>query len=68
MKVTYSKIADAAYIYLDGEIDTGGVVKTIPVEKTGVILDFDKKGRLIGIELLSGKLLPRRLMAMAVEP
>jgi uncharacterized protein YuzE len=67
VKVTYSKLVDAAYIYLDGEIDTGGVAKTTRVGRD-ILLDFDKAGRLIGIELLSGKLLPKRLLESAVEP
>lgn len=48
--------ADAAYIYLKGKIRAGGVARTI---KAGPVinLDLDKFGRLVGVELLSLKLL-----------
>ncbi len=52
MKITYDKEADAAYVYLDKEIKEGQVKKS--VEKTeDIILDFDKKGRLLGVEILN---------------
>ncbi|MFH1178673.1 MAG: DUF2283 domain-containing protein [bacterium] len=47
MKITYDKIADAAYMTLR----KGKVAKT--VEMSGdVIVDLDKKGHLLGIEML----------------
>lgn len=55
MRITYSKNADAAYIYLT-DIKKGGVAKTHPCEVPGIkgeiMLDFDKDGRLVGIEIL----------------
>ncbi|MHB0915648.1 MAG: DUF2283 domain-containing protein [Thermoleophilia bacterium] len=63
MWITYDQDADAAYIYLR-EIEAGGSVKTYPcdpLEVDGMInLDFDKEGRLVGIEVLgaSNKLPP----------
>lgn len=67
MRVTYDAIVDAAYIYVDKEIEAGGVAKTYPcdpLEVNGQIhLDFDHGGRLIGIEVLeASRLLPVYLM------
>lgn len=56
MKISYDKSVDAAYIYLTDETEAGGVAKTYccdPLEVNGQIhLDFDREGRLIGIEVL----------------
>jgi uncharacterized protein YuzE len=55
MKITYDREANAAYIYLV-PIANGGVAQTYPcdpVEVNGMInLDFDREGRLLGIEVL----------------
>lgn len=63
MRITYDKSVDAAYIYLMDGIEAGGVAHTYccdPTEVNGQIhLDFDKRGRLVGIEVLTAsKLLP----------
>lgn len=63
MKTTYSKNADAVYIYLT-DILPGSVDKTYPcdpIEVNGEInLDFDKDGKLIGIEVMDAiKKLPK---------
>lgn len=50
-KVTYDSQVDAAYIYLT-TISPGQVVKTIEAT-TNVMLDFDKNGHLVGIEVLN---------------
>lgn len=47
MKISYDKIADAMYIYLR----KGKVAKTIKVKK-GFLVDVDKKGGVLGIEML----------------
>jgi uncharacterized protein YuzE len=47
MKITYDKIADAMYIYLR----KGKVTKTIKV-KNNLLIDLDKKGGVLGIEML----------------
>jgi uncharacterized protein YuzE len=44
--------SNAAYIYLTGVIPPGGVHDTIE-GAPGINLDFDREGRLLGIELLS---------------
>ena len=47
MKIQYDKVADAMYIYLK----EGKIHQTIPVSNY-VIVDVDKEGKTIGIELL----------------
>lgn len=55
MRITYDPEVDAAYIYLI-PIAPGGVAKTYPCDPeavNGMInLDFDREGRLLGIEVL----------------
>ena len=47
MKIEYSKTADAIYVYFKEEL----VAKSKEVED-GIVIDFDEKGQLIGIEVL----------------
>jgi len=47
MKIQYDKLADAMYIYLR----KGKVAKTIKLNNR-VFVDVDKKGNVIGIEML----------------
>jgi len=47
MKITYDKIANAAYMTLR----KGRVTKTVEMS-SDVIADFDKKGNVLGIEIL----------------
>ena len=51
MKITYDKEADAAYIYLEFPVKDGAAKKTVKFNDN-IILDFDKKGKLLGIEIL----------------
>ena len=56
MKISYDKIADAMYIYLR----KGKVAKTIKV-KSGFLVDVDKKGGVLGIEMLNvSRQIPKR--------
>ena len=56
MKITYDKIANAAYMTLR----KGKVAKTLEMSDS-VIIDLDKKGNLLGIELLdASNQLPRQ--------
>lgn len=48
MKISYDKVADAAYMVLR----KGKVAKTVEMNGN-VIVDLDKKGNLLGIEMLS---------------
>ncbi len=52
MKFEYDKEADAAYIYLEDSIAKGEAEKTIELNDN-IIVDFDKNGKLLGIEILS---------------
>ena len=47
MKIEYSKEEDAIYVYFQEEF----VAKSKEIED-GVVIDFDEKGQLIGIEVL----------------
>lgn len=47
MKIQYDKIADAIYIYLK----EGKIFKTIKM-KDRLIVDTDKEGKIIGLEIL----------------
>ena len=57
MKVTYDQALDAAYIYIGSEWRP--VALTCPVDRTKagayIHLDFDKAGRLVGIEALEAR-------------
>jgi uncharacterized protein YuzE len=67
MKVSYDKESDALYFSLD---ETAEISDTEEV-KPGVILDLDKKGNFLGVEILnvskitSAKSLKRTLVEMA---
>ncbi|MBU2458922.1 MAG: DUF2283 domain-containing protein [Nanoarchaeota archaeon] len=52
MKIEYDKEADAGYIYLVDEIKEGEAAKTIELDPN-IILDFEKNGKLLGIEVLN---------------
>ena len=52
MKLEYDKKVDAGYIYLVDEIKEGESVKTIELD-SNIILDFNKDGKLLGIEILN---------------
>jgi uncharacterized protein YuzE len=67
MRITYDRETDAAYIYLVPIAD-GGVARTYPCDPSevdGMInLDFDREGRLIGIEVLdASRKLPQAVLA-----
>src|SRR5688572_30811903 len=72
MRVTFDRRANAAYIYLaPTEEDSPGVVARTETVSAAYIkgmvnLDFDKHGRLFGIEVLGAtRLLPQQLLAGA---
>ena len=52
MKFEYDKEVDAAYIYLKFPIKDGEVKKTIELNEN-IIIDFDNKGKLVGVEILN---------------
>ncbi|WP_083973848.1 DUF2283 domain-containing protein [Herbidospora daliensis] len=70
LRVTYDRLADAAYIYISDRILPGEVVQAYTCDPSAVagmiILDFDKSGKLIGIEVLGAtSKLPRRILDSA---
>jgi uncharacterized protein YuzE len=68
VQFTYDDEADAAYIYLNGPIPRGGASRTLEVKGNhDVYLDFDKEGRLLGVEIIDWKHLPR-VIAAKVKP
>lgn len=65
MKFEYDKDADATYIYLEDSIADGEVNKTIELNDN-IILDFDKNGKLLGVEILNAsKLLNKKSLLEA---
>jgi len=52
MKFEYDKEADAGYIYIEYPIKEGEAKKTIELNEN-IILDFDDKGKLLGVEILN---------------
>jgi len=52
MRFEYDKEVDAAYIYLEDHIKEGESKKTIELNEN-IILDFDDKSKLLGIEILN---------------
>ncbi|MBI2507729.1 DUF2283 domain-containing protein [Candidatus Woesearchaeota archaeon] len=52
MKLEYDKEVDAAYIYIKYPIKEREAEKTIELNED-LIVDFDKNGKLIGIEVLN---------------
>ncbi len=52
MKIEYDKEVDAAYLYLEYPIKDGDAKKTITV-KEDINVDFDNKGKLLGVEVLN---------------
>ena len=65
-EVTHDEEADAAYVYLT-DIDAGGVARSVPVENTPFVLDFDSDGTLLGIEALDPDAIPDELLEQATE-
>jgi len=51
MKFEYDKDVDAAYIYLEYPIKKGQVKDTIELDED-IVVDFDKNGKLLGMEIL----------------
>lgn len=54
MKITYDEDVKTAYIYLVDHIRPGEAYHTIECGK-GILLDFNKNWKLLGIEILNAK-------------
>lgn len=67
MKFKYDKEVDAGYIYVKYPIKKGEAKKTIHFNEN-IILDFDKKGKLLGIEILNArKVVGRKVIAKSTK-
>ena len=65
MKFEYDRDVDAAYIYLQHPIKDGEVKNT--VELDNINLDYDKDGKLVGIEILNAsRLISRKILSGAL--
>lgn len=64
---TVTNADGCTYIYLAGPIPPGGAAKQL-VANGNIILDFDKDGRLLGIEVLTDKEVHPNTLAVAVPP
>jgi len=65
MKFEYDKDVDAAYIYLEYPLAEGQAKKTIQLNDN-IILDFDAKNKLLGVEILSAsKVLKKEVLLEA---
>ena len=68
MPITYDPSASAAYIYIVDRTDAGEAVDT-RVTEDGLVLDFDKQGYLLGIEVLAAeRVLRPETLAAARHP
>ena len=67
MKITYDKEVDAAYVYLSESIRDGESERTIQLNDN-IILDFDKNGKLLGVEILdASKILSKEVIVKAQQ-
>ena len=67
MKFEYDKEVDAAYIYIEHPIKSGEVKKTIELNEN-IIIDFDKKGKLLGMGILNAsKVMNRKVLVETVR-
>ena len=63
VKLEYDKEADAAYVYLKYPLEEGECSTTKKLSED-LIVDFDKSGKLVGIEILNAsKVLNKKILA-----
>ena len=67
MKFEYDKEVDAGYIYLEYPIKDSGVKKTIELNDN-IILDFDEKGKLLGVEILNASKILNKNALLEAQP
>ena len=68
MEIEYDKEADAAYIYVEYPIKKGEAKKTIELNEN-IIIDFDAKGKLLGMEILNASsILNKKVLLKAPAP
>ena len=65
LQLEYNKSADAAYLYLKYPVKGGEAKSTVQL-KPHITLDFDKKGKLLGVEILdASKVLNKTMLSEA---
>lgn len=65
MKFEYDKEVDAAYIYLKYPIKDGEAKRTIELNDS-IIVDFDDKGKILGVEILgASKVMNKKVLVEA---
>jgi len=68
MRLEYNKDIDAAYLYIEYPIKNGMAKKTIGLNDN-IILDFDEKDKLLGVEILdASKVLNKKVLIEALGP
>lgn len=67
MKFEYDKEVDAGYIYLEHPIKGGGIKKTIELNDN-IILDFDEKRKLLGVEILNASKVLNKKTIFEAQP
>ena len=67
MKLEYDKEADAAYIYLEYPIKKGQAKNTIELNEN-IMLDFDSKGKLLGVEILNASKVLNKKTLVEAQP
>lgn len=69
MRVTFDREANMAYIYLVDRPDAGQAIRQVAVSEPGaprIVLDLDREGTLIGIEVFDAReTLPAELLDQA---
>ncbi|MBI4149342.1 DUF2283 domain-containing protein [Candidatus Woesearchaeota archaeon] len=66
MKFEYDKEADAAYIYIEYPIKDKQVKNTIELNDN-IVLDFDSKGKLLGVEILDASKIVKKDALLKAE-
>lgn len=67
MKFEYDKGADAAYIYFEYPIKAGQAKNSVELNEN-IILDFDNKGKLLGVEILDASKILKKKSLMQAQP
>jgi len=67
MKLEYDKEVDAAYIYIEYPIRENETKKTIELNEN-IILDFNDKGKLIGVEILDASKVLNKKVLLEAQP
>ena len=67
LRLTYDPEVDAAYLYIVDPIPPGESVRQVACDQN-VVLDYNRNGELLGIEILAAsRLLPRDILGSATK-